>query len=84
MWTNSQIPGSARNLGGRCLRDRLTARFTLHMVRGGGGFGRRLTNDYAAEAAYISKAARRAGEAAVDARRRYDSTTTIVPAGSSS
>jgi isoquinoline 1-oxidoreductase subunit beta len=54
LWTSSQIPGSARTLGAQACGIDPTA-VTLHMVRGGGGFGRRLTNDYAAEAAYISK-----------------------------
>jgi len=54
LWTSSQIPGSARTLGAQaCGIDQSAV--TLHMIRGGGGFGRRLTNDYAAEAAYISK-----------------------------
>ena len=54
IWTSSQIPASARGLAAKsCGIDQ--SEVTVHMVRGGGGFGRRLTNDYAAEAAYISK-----------------------------
>jgi isoquinoline 1-oxidoreductase beta subunit len=56
MWSNSQIPGNARRLASQ-VTGIPESDITLHMVRGGGGFGRRLTNDYAAEAAYISKEA---------------------------
>ncbi|HTW66068.1 MAG TPA: molybdopterin cofactor-binding domain-containing protein [Bryobacteraceae bacterium] len=56
IWTNSQIPGNARRLASQVL-EIPESEITVHMVRGGGGFGRRLTNDYAAEAAFISKQA---------------------------
>src|SRR5579863_6825773 len=56
LWTNSQIPGSGRRLASQVLGIP-ESDITQHMVRGGGGFGRRLTNDYVAEAAYISKEA---------------------------
>ncbi len=56
LWTNSQIPGSGRRLASQVLGIP-ESDITQHMVRGGGGFGRRLTNDYVAEAAYISKQA---------------------------
>ena len=56
LWTNSQIPGNGRRLAADVCGIPQTA-VTQHMVRGGGGFGRRLTNDYVVEAAYISKLA---------------------------
>jgi isoquinoline 1-oxidoreductase beta subunit len=54
IWTNSQIPGGGRTLVAKTLGLE-EKNVHLNLVRGGGGFGRRLTNDYMVEAAYISK-----------------------------
>ncbi len=54
LWSNSQIPGSGVTLAAAAC-ELQPAQVTLHMLRGGGGFGRRLTNDYCAEAGYIAK-----------------------------
>jgi isoquinoline 1-oxidoreductase beta subunit len=56
VWTNSQTPGGGLRLITQTLGLK-DADVTLHMTRGGGGFGRRLTNDYMVEAAYIAKQA---------------------------
>jgi isoquinoline 1-oxidoreductase beta subunit len=54
LWTTSQSPGSGRNQIAHALNMQAND-ITVHMCRIGGGFGRRLSNEYMMEAAWLAK-----------------------------
>lgn len=58
IWAPTQNPGPGRNLAAQ-IAGVDVSKVTLHLIRAGGGFGRRLTNDYLADAVAISKQAGR-------------------------
>jgi isoquinoline 1-oxidoreductase beta subunit len=56
IWAGTQTPGDGRTTVAQVLGIPATD-VTIHMMRIGGAFGRRLYNDHLAEAAYIAKTA---------------------------
>lgn len=57
LWSGTQLPQPGRSLVATTLGLK-EEQVLIHMVRAGGGFGRRLQNDYLVEAAWIAREAK--------------------------
>jgi isoquinoline 1-oxidoreductase beta subunit len=57
VWAPTQLPGAGRALVARTLNIPESS-ITVHLCRSGGAFGRRLSNDYMVEAAWLSREAK--------------------------
>jgi len=55
IWAPAQMPAVA-HIHAAAITGLASSAITVHLIRPGGGFGRRLLADYAAEAVYLSKA----------------------------
>jgi isoquinoline 1-oxidoreductase beta subunit len=58
IWAPTQVPGGALQAAA-VITGLPQDKITVHMIRAGGGFGRRLMQDYAAEAVYLSAAVKK-------------------------
>lgn len=58
LWIPTQTPGGAQKIAAEIF-ELPVEKVTVHQVRGGGGFGRRLANDYVSQAAVIAKKIKR-------------------------
>lgn len=54
LWAPSQTPGNGQRMAAEALGLKTTD-VTVHQLRTGGGFGRRLANDYLVEASWLAK-----------------------------
>ena len=71
IWAPTQTPDAARRRWSPSCSALPHEKVTLHQMRVGGGFGRRLDERQRLRGGGDLEAGRRAGEAAVDARRRH-------------